>query len=388
MPTGRTTPPPLPRPPAVKRSLVRRAVLGLAAILVMAGGGAWLMHVSIDPTEERASQATDAGRVALLADVKSWGYQLQGLELAPAARSAFDLLVVDETLDGAHRPERRAEVLKALKQKPDGQRRLVLAYLSIGEAEDYRPYWSKSWVAAGRPLAPAATREARPLELPSLGGNSAHANPLQAPISVAAGALPKPLRQPTSAAPPWLGDENPDWRGNYRVRFWEQGWQALMFGGGDAALDRLMAKGFDGVYLDRADVYQHWLKERPAARTEMIELIRRISERARQSSPGFIVALQNAEELLSSNQVRKAIDLVAKEDWLHGIDGTERANSETDVAESLKLLKKAQKNGLPVLVVEYLSEPAAITSARRRIEAQGFVPYFAPRALNQLRQAN
>ena len=32
-----------------------------------------------------------------------------------------------------------------LRKKPDGKPRLVLAYLSVGEAEDYRAYWKKGW---------------------------------------------------------------------------------------------------------------------------------------------------------------------------------------------------------------------------------------------------
>ena len=35
--------------------------------------------------------------------------------------------------------------LARLRVKPDGSRRVVLSYLSIGEAENYRYYWNKSW---------------------------------------------------------------------------------------------------------------------------------------------------------------------------------------------------------------------------------------------------
>ena len=381
MSTGRTTPPPLPRAPTpapVRRSLVGRAVLGLVCILGMAAGGAWLLHASIEPDGERDVPLASPSRHELLAGLKSWGYQLQGLDVASAGRSPFDLLVVDETLDGAKRPERRAEVLKSLKRKPDGTRRLVLAYLSIGEAEDYRRYWNKAWV--GVPPPPALASPVA--EAPSLAGTSAHARPLT-------GAPPsgKPLRQPTAAAPAWLGDENGDWRGNFRVRFWDESWQALMLGSEGAALDRLIAEGFDGVYLDRADVYQLWSKERPGAKSDMTSLVQRLSEHARARAPGFMIVMQNAEELLGSGRIRAALDAVAKEDLLFGIDGSDRANSEGDVAASLKLLKKAQQAGLPVLVVEYVKETRTVAAARAKLAGEGFVPYFAPRALDHLRAA-
>ncbi|MCI0471716.1 MAG: endo alpha-1,4 polygalactosaminidase, partial [Candidatus Aminicenantes bacterium] len=83
------------------------------------------------------------------------------------------------------------------------KRRLVLAYLSIGEAENYRWYWQAGW---------------KP-------GN-----------------------------PSWLGAENPDWKGNYAVSYWASEWQAIVF----QYVDAIIAAGFDGVYLDKIDEYEYW----------------------------------------------------------------------------------------------------------------------------------
>ncbi len=42
----------LPDAPApVRHGVVRRIVIGIVLLFVLAGGGAWLMHVSIDPDE-------------------------------------------------------------------------------------------------------------------------------------------------------------------------------------------------------------------------------------------------------------------------------------------------------------------------------------------------
>lgn len=367
MPSQANVPPPSPR-----RALLARAAVGLVLTMTIALGSAFLLHASIDPVEEAAVEAAAPARGAALATVASWSYQLQGLDVAAAARSPYDLLVVDEALGSQMRPEERQQAVKLLKTKPDGSRRLVLAYVSIGEAEEYRPYWNKAWVAPGLTTGTVGGMDV-------LGTTQAFAagDPGRAPLKL-------PLHQPTSLAPAWLGDENPDWRGNYRVRFWDRSWQALLIGGPEAAVDRIIAAGFDGVYLDRADVYAGWLKERRQSRTEMIALIDRIGRYGREAAPGFIVTLQNAEELLESSRVRGAIDAVAKEDLLFGIDGAGEPNAARDIEASLGYLKRAKADELPVMVVEYVSDPALIEAARQKLGEHGFVPYFAPHDLNRL----
>jgi hypothetical protein len=39
----------------------------------------------------------------------------------------------------------------------------------------------------------------------------------------------------------------------------------------------------------------------------------------------------------------------------------------------------------PVFVVEYLDAPQEIERARKQLEGYGFIPYFADRALDQMR---
>jgi len=117
----------------------------------------------------------------------------------------YDLLIIDLFYEGD-------EILtpgdvEALKTKNNGGKRLVLAYMSIGEAEEYRYYWNDGWLS----------------------------NP-----------------------PSWLGKENPDWEGNYKVRFWERGWQDIIFGATNSYLKKIIDAGFDGVYLDIIDAFEYW----------------------------------------------------------------------------------------------------------------------------------
>ena len=73
--------------------------------------------------------------------VKSFGYQLQDLNIKEVVESPLDLLILDYSEDGSHEERWSRQDIARLKQKNQGTPRLLLAYLSIGEAEDYRFYW-------------------------------------------------------------------------------------------------------------------------------------------------------------------------------------------------------------------------------------------------------
>jgi cysteinyl-tRNA synthetase len=295
------------------------------------------------PAQSRAE--ANLARQTAISAARSWGYQLSGLAPAEADNSPYDLLVLDATTGhAADRPFHRAEI-EDLKRKPDGSRRLVVSYLSIGEAEDYRgDYFTAEYLSED--------------------------------------------------APDWLLGENPAWKGNRLIRFCSEGWQQTILGDAEgrnvynsvepAPLTRLVELGLDGVYLDRVDVYQEVTKACPDAEQRMVAFVRRLAEQARRLKPDFLVILQNAEELLAQPEMIAAIDAVAKEDLFYGMDHSEKANPRSAVEESLRHLRRARAAGRPVFVVDYLRDRGKIDDARRRIEAEGFIPYFAPRDLDAL----
>lgn len=120
------------------------------------------------------------------------------------AATDYDLLIIDlffgaTSLDSID--------LAALKNKNGGGLRLLIAYMSIGEAENYRYYWDPEW---------------------------------------------------DTEPPSWLDDENPEWPGNYRVRYWESEWQDIICGSDSSYAGRIINAGFDGVYLDIIDGYEYY----------------------------------------------------------------------------------------------------------------------------------
>ncbi len=283
-----------------------------------------------------AAQA-ERDRLGLMRLVKTWGYQLKIFDLAPLIASPFDLVVVDHGYAATRDGKRMFDPsdVERLKRKPDGSRRLVIAYLSIGEAEQYRFYWKPEWFDA-------ATK------------------------------------------PSWLGPVNKNWPGNFIVRFWDAEWQRQIFGTPDAYLEQIMAQGFDGIYLDRADVYEEYKAERATAERDMIDFVVRLSRHARQRDPKFLVIQQNAEELLVHESIRRTIDAIAKEDLLTGTDFSENANPPGMIADSIRNLNRLKQIGRPVLAVEYLDSPDKIAAARQRLVKLGFLPYFGPRNLDAI----
>lgn len=269
-----------------------------------------------------------------LSQVRSWTYWLSGPKPALISASGFDMAVVDRSRDGTRAGAFTPDEVRLMQTRPDGGRRIVLAYMSIGEAEDYRGYWRKEW-----------------------------------------------RRNP----PDWLEAENPDWQGNFKVRYWHPDWQQVIYGSPGSYLDRIIDQGFDGVYLDIVDAYWYFQeKGRKSAAAEMIRFVADIAAHARTRRPGFLIVPQNAEDLLADTRYRAVIDAQAKEDLLFGLDGDDTANGAEAVDWPLKHLKLALEDGKQVLLVEYPTERRLVEITYRRGRALGVVPYAAVRALDRM----
>lgn len=313
-------------------------LFAVPAVVLMFG----LVQADRSPLPERTGPAIEAAR--------SWGYQLQNVDLK-SFTDGVDLLVVDYSRDGSERRVLRPAEIQTLRTRADGSQRIVLAYMSIGEAENYRYYWQRGW-APGRPI--------------------------------------------------WLGPENREWRGNFPVRYWEQAWRRIIMRPQISLLDRLLETvqpvrrgyldriieaGFDGVYLDRVDAFETWAAERPSAQADMAEFVRTLSAYAKQRRPGFLVVPQNGEELLRSADYRRAIDAIAKEDLLFGIKGDAQPNNTEEIESGIRELNRLKSDRRPVFVVEYLTDPAKRAETQRRLGPLGFVVQFANRDLRHVPEA-
>lgn len=266
---------------------------------------------------------------------KSWAFQLVNLgpeEQAKIAASPFDVVVIDsEHHEGgdwkAGRPMTRPEI-ENMQRKPDGSRRLVIAYFSIGEAEDYRKYWRDEW---------------------------------------------------SKQRPGWIGKESKEWKHNYYVQYWEPTWQDIVL----KFAEQVINSGFDGFYIDRADAYYNF-GDTKQSRDRMEAFVLKLVGHIRSKKPDAQILIQNAEELLDRPAYVAAIDGVAKEDLLYGISHKEEPNKRTDIDYSTPLLQKFQAQGKKVFVIEYLTRKDYVLDAKKRLDTLGFTMYMGPRGLASL----
>lgn len=111
----------------------------------------------------------------------------------------YDLLLIEPSHSGKFMTK---EQISALKRKKNGGVRKVIAYFSIGEAGDYRNYWKEEWNNENK-------------------------------------------------RPSWIVEENPDWKGDFIVKYWSNEWKQIV----KDYQKKLDEIGVDGYLLDTVDTY-------------------------------------------------------------------------------------------------------------------------------------
>lgn len=162
----------------------------------------------VNPYAENNAAITELNQVKnFLYLINPGGYSSKVQFINAVTSTNYDLLIMDLFFADGNRFT--ADEINMLKEKANGGKRLVVSYMSIGEAEDYRYYWQTDW---------------------------------------------------NTNKPSWLEAVNPDWPGNFKVKYWEPEWQALIFGNSNAYLDKIIDANFDGVYLDIIDGFEYFEK--------------------------------------------------------------------------------------------------------------------------------
>jgi cysteinyl-tRNA synthetase len=169
-------------------------------------------HRELDFIPASEPYQVHSGDVNSLSDAKNFLYLLDPQNfssrtgfLEALKNTSYDILIIDLFFhDGT---SLTASEIAQLKTKSGGGKRKVIAYMSIGEAEDYRYYWQSEW---------------------------------------------------SKTKPSWMDAENPNWPGNYKVKYWEADWQNIIYKNSDSYLNKIQDAGFDGVYLDIIDAFEYY----------------------------------------------------------------------------------------------------------------------------------
>jgi cysteinyl-tRNA synthetase len=304
-----------------RRSLRKALQVGLLLLPLLG-----LCLITCQALEEESSN---------LLNIASWAYQLQNANIDEISESGFQLIVIDYSKDGSDENKYFADEIQKIKTSG----KIPVAYISIGEAEDYRFYWKEEW---------------------------------------------------NVSPPSWLGKENPAWEGNYPVKYWYAEWKAIVF----EYLDKILEQGFSGVYLDRVDVFEYWsdpengedivLSEEEAAK-RMINFVAEIAEYCRERSPEFIVIPQNGERLLEfdyNGTYLSTISGIGVEDlWYNGTVSIEPEITD----ERLQYIDVIKSTGKIVLSVDYVDDGTGYTGENKmRIDdyiskalSKQYIPYAA-----------
>ncbi|MFV0475491.1 MAG: MJ1477/TM1410 family putative glycoside hydrolase, partial [Pikeienuella sp.] len=256
-------------------------------------------------------------------------YQLQDANYKSLSSADFKIAIID--------PD-DSELSAAQVQALGASGKQLLAYASIGEAEDYRDYWSSgSW--GSRP-------------------------------------------------PSFVLAENPEWPGNYLVKFWEPAWQKIVMQRVDAAV----SQGYKGIYLDIVDAYavaqvkNAYPGTDAQLRQAMIDFVIEISEYAKSKQPGFMVVPQNAVGLLAVNENNPssgpnsaylaAIDGLGVEDlWFDG------NGSSSWTQGDLKYIQHALNADKFVLATSYPTDAAKQSTFTSSALQAGLIPLATDRDL-------
>ncbi len=262
----------------------------------------------------------------------SWAYQLQNADPRETASSNFDIIVMDYSRDGTDSGAYTSSDIVLIKNAG----KIPIAYLSIGEAENYRFYWQSFW---------------------------------------------------DTLPPSWLGPENPNWPGNYAVRYWDTIWQRIIF----TYIDRILSQGFRGLYLDKVDEFEFWssedsiMTEREAA-DRMIDFIISIANYCKsRAGTDFYIIPQNGENLIyydNTGELLREVSGWGVEDLFY--NGTLPQPSEI-TAERCQYLDLVKNSGRIVLSVDYVDDGTGyqegnktrIDDYRAKALSRGYIPYAA-----------
>jgi cysteinyl-tRNA synthetase, unknown class len=97
-----------------------------------------------------------------------------------------------------------ADEVQQLKVKANGGKRLVISYINVGSAENFRCYWQPGWKLHN---------------------------------------------------PDWIKKKYEGYDDEFIVEFWVKQWQDIIFGNDDSYMKKILDTEFDGAYLDNVEAY-------------------------------------------------------------------------------------------------------------------------------------
>lgn len=150
----------------------------------------------------------NASDITRLSDAKNYLYLINPANirtkrayLKAIADTNFDMVTIDLFFDGE--PLTAADIAK-IKKKANGGQRLIISYVNIGAAENWRYYWKPHWK-------------------------------INDPI--------------------WIKKKYAGYADEFYVQFWHDDWQKIILRNPDSYVKKILDAGFDGAFLDNVEAY-------------------------------------------------------------------------------------------------------------------------------------
>ncbi len=315
-------------------------------------------------------------RVKRLREVSHWfyylGFEPEGDVLQQIEDSTYDMIVIEPIFTDCENIDfPLADVIARFHSA--AHPKLVLAYIDIGQAEDWRTYWQSDWKIGD---------------------------------------------------PEWITAEDPDgWEGNYPVAYWYDDWHAIWLGE-NGYLQQFLDAGFDGIYLDWVEAYSDdnviamAKRQDLDPRQEMFWWIEDLANYGREQQPDFLVIAQNAAELAESDEYLEVIDAIAQEQtWFDGAADNDppgdcplpRTDDDIETDEYVKSLSRkcrrmykefpestlhvsseeyikyltlAHEKGKVIFTIDYALKSKNVDWVYNTSRELGFIPFASERALD------
>jgi cysteinyl-tRNA synthetase len=146
--------------------------------------------------------------IVKLSDAKNYLYLINPANirtkrayLKAISETNFDMITIDLFFNDE---PLTAKDIEQLKKKANGGKRLIISYVNIGAAENWRYYWNRSWK----------------------------------------------LNDPS-----WIKKKYVGYEDEFYVEFWHEDWKKIIYGNNDSYLKKILDAGFDGAFLDNVEAY-------------------------------------------------------------------------------------------------------------------------------------
>ncbi len=251
--------------------------------------------------------------------VNSWGIQYHGFNASSVTdigNTDVDVVVLGR-FDHVGKEWKSPEISKLTTKK------WVFSYIAVGQAQTIEWYWQSGWSV----------------------GN-----------------------------PSWLLSAS-EYSGTYNVAYWDAAWQNVIFD----SIDRIIADGFDGVFLDQSDPY--WNNSFPKGSTPTLTFMQRsrdlvcnIYNHAQTKKAGFKIFVNGGANQYDTfgPSYANCLDATAGEHlWYLG---TGRPDSSGYPAYTIPVLQRLAQAGKKVFTFDYTNNSSEISTVLNTARSKGFIP--------------